>query len=289
VAHRIRDVRGSVLRAAQRLRAAVTRDPQMKRLETRIVAAQAEVAALDAQRAELLQQRRRLQRVLGERAGRASQPLGRVEKTNGVPSFVHGVRLMQRIHRLAEDPTAGHDGAGAVFASRGRTEEFVRWHGVPLATGPDPGPDDRVVIAHAFHGTVGLVEVGARGAARHVDGDGTDLGHIRPGLPHDEGIALPQHLAQLATWAATLSDHVSRPYVQVVWRQDGDRLVLERLDVDPERVPVLNEQQDVRLGHLFDVGHARMLKQPYLAGALDNRIPGGTFDPADNADPERPE
>ena len=279
---RIRDVRRSLERAVQRQRAATARDPRVKGLEERIGEAQAELAALDDRKAELLRQRRELQRVLGERAGRASQPLSRVEKTNGVPSFVHGVRLLQRIHRLAEDPAAGHDGAGAVFGSRERTEEFVRSHGVPPSTGSDPGPEDRVVVAHAFHGTVGLVEVRTGGAARHVDGDGADLGDVRQGMPHDGAIALPASLADVTAWAATLSDHVSRPYVQVVWRQDGDRLALDRLDVDPERVPVLTDEQDVRLGHLFDTGHARMLKQPYLAGALDNRVPGGTFDPTED-------
>ena len=280
---RIRDVRRSLGRAVQRQRAATTRDPEARQLEERVEAAQAELDALDAQKAELLEQRRALQRVLGERAGRASQPLSRVEKTNGVPSFVHGARLMQRIHRLAEDPAAGHDGAGALFASRERTEEFVRSHGVPLTTGTDPGPEDRVVVAHAFHGAVGLVEVRSGGAGRHVDGDGADLGDVRPGLPHDASIPLPAALRDLTAWAGTLSDHVSRPYVQVVWRQDGDRLALEGLDVDPERLPVLTEEEDVRLGHLFDTGHARMLKQPYLAGALDNRVPGGTFDPDEQA------
>jgi uncharacterized small protein (DUF1192 family) len=285
VRKRIRDVQRSLGRAVQRQRAALTRDPEVKEIEERIGAAQAELATLDAQKADLLEQRRALQRVLGERVGRDSQPLSKVEKTNGVPSFVHGARLMQRIHRLADDPVSGHDGAGAVFASSERTEEFVRSHGVPLTTGADLGPEDRVVIAHAFHGTVGLVEVATAGAARHVDGDGADLGEVRPGIPHDGSIALPASLADLTAWAATLSDHVSRPYVQVVWRQDGDHLVLDRLDVDPDRVPVLTEEEDVRLGRLFDTGHARMLKQPYLVGALDNRVPGGTFDPDELDEP----
>jgi hypothetical protein len=286
VLERFRDVRRSLGRVVQRQRVAATRDPRVRELEERVAAAQAELDALDAQKAELLERRRALQRVLGERAGRDIQPLSRVEKTNGVPSFVHAVRLFQRIHRLADDPAAGHDGAGAVFASRERTEEFVRSHGVPPATEPDPGPEDRIVVAHAFHGAVGLVEVGTGGAARHVDGDGADLGDIRPGLRHDGAIALPRSLPEITTWSATLSDHVSRPYVQVVWRQDGDRLVLDRLDVDPERVPVLVEEQDVRLGHLADTGHARMLKQPYLAGALENRVPGGVFDPEERTGAE---
>jgi uncharacterized small protein (DUF1192 family) len=285
VLNRIRDVQRSLERAVQRQRAAMTRDPEVREIEERIGAAQAELAALDARKAELLEQRRALQRVLGERVGRDSQPLNKVEKTNGVPSFVHGVRLFQRIHRLADDPAAGHDGAGAVFASSERTERFVHSHGVPLSTGPDLGPEDRVVIAHAFHGNVGLVEVATAGAARHVDGDGADLGEVRPAVPHDGSIGLPASLAELSTWAATLSDHISRPYVQVVWRQDGDRLVLDRIDVDPDRIPVLTEEEDVRLGRLFDTGHARMLKQPYLAGALDNRVPGGTFDPDEPDEP----
>ncbi len=283
---RIRGVRRSVGRVVQRQRAATTRDPAAKELEEKILVAQTELDGLDAEKARLLEQRRELQRVLGERVGRKTQPLSRVEKTNGTPSFLAGVRMMQRIHRLADDPAAGHDGAGAVFASRERTEEFARSHGVPLATEPDPGPEDRVVIAHAFHGVVGLVEVRTGGRVRHVDGDGGALGDIRAAIPHDDTIEPPLSLRSVTASSATLSDHVSRPYVQVVWRQDGDRLALAALDVDPERVPVLVEEEDVRLGYLFDGGHARMLKQPYLAGALDNRVPGGTFDPAEPSDAE---
>jgi hypothetical protein len=288
VLNRIREVRRSLGRAAQRQRGNAAGDSQVKALEDRISAAKAELVALDTEKAELLEKRRELQRVLGEREGRASQPLNRVEKTNGVPSFVHGVRLMQRIHRLAADPAHGHDGAGEVFASRERTEEFVHSHGVPLTTAPDPGPADRVVLVHAFHGTVGLVEVAAAGAVRHLDGDGRDLGEIRAAVPHGADIALPTSLTPLTEWAETLSAHISRPYAQVVWRQVDDHLFLDRIDVDPERVPVLTEEQDVRLGHLFDTGHARMLVQPFLAGALDNRVPGGTFDPDETDGTEDP-
>ncbi|NHA70186.1 hypothetical protein [Phycicoccus flavus] len=257
---------------------ATTRDPKIRKLEQRTAALQHEVAELDAEKTTLTARRRELQRTLGPLIGKDLMPLARVEKTNGVPGFVWGVRMMQRIHRKAPDPVAGFDGAGRVFADRDATERFVRSHGVPL-TVDDPGPADRRVVVHAFHGLVGLVEVGVGDTARHLDGDGADLGDVRPALRHDAGLDLPATLTALTEASATLSAHVSRPYVQVCWRQDGDRLVLDRLDVDPERVPVLTEEQDLRLGHLFDTGHARMLVQPYRAGALENRVPGGVFDP----------
>lgn len=286
---RIREVQRSLTGLRQRQRAAGARDPEVRSLEERVLTAQQELDALDARKAELLEQRRGLQRVMGRTIDRDSMPLSRVEKTNGTASFVAGVRMMQRIHRRAENPAHGFDGAGEVFASRERTEEFVRSHGVPLATEADPGPADRTVVVHAFHGNVGLVEVATGGSARHVDGDGTDLGEVRAAVPHDGSIALPGTLGRLVAWAGTLSAHVSRPYVQVAWRQDGDHLVLDRIDVDPDRIPVLTEEEDVRLGHLFDTGHARMLKQPYLAGALENRVPGGVFDPDEPDEPATPE
>jgi hypothetical protein len=279
VLSRIRGVQRSLARAVQRQRVAGTRDAEVRAIEEKVGRAQEELARLDARKAELLEQRRALQRTLGPLVGRDLMPLSRVEKTNGTASFVAGVRMMQRIHRRADDPAAGIDGAGAVFADRARTEQFVRSHGVPLATTEDPGPEDRRVVVHAFHGNVGLVEVRSGDGARHVDGDGIDLGDVRPGATHDPDLALPATLAELTGWSATLSDHVSRPYVQVLWRQDGDHLVLEGIDVDPERIPVLTQEQDERLGHLFDTGHARMLKQPYLLGALENRVPGGVFEP----------
>lgn len=284
---RFRDVRTSLTRLRQRQRAGVARDPKVKEIELQVASMQDEIARLDAEKADLLARRRALQRTLGPLVGRDVMPLSRVEKTNGQASFVAGVRMMQRIHRRAESPAHGFDGAGAVFATREGTERFVRSHGVPLRSDVDPGPEDRVVVAHAFHGTVGLVEVRSGDAARHVDGEGTPLGDVRPGVRHDPDLPLPSSLADLTTWSATLSGHVSRPYLQVRWRQDGDALALDAVDVDPERIPVLTEDEDVRLGHLFDSGHARMLKQPYLAGALDNRVPGGVFDP-DAPGPQEP-
>ena len=285
---RLRDVRTSLARLRQRQRATSSRDPQVRAVEQQVADAQTELARLDARKAELLEQRRALQRTLGPRIDRESMPLSRVEKTNGTASFVAGVRMMQRIHRRAQNPAHGHDGAGAVFADAGQTRRFARSHGVPLATDADPGPPARLVVVHAFHGTAGLVEVRHGDTVRHLDGDGEDLGDVRPATTHDPTLPLPASLAALTDWSATLSDHISRPYVQVRWRQSGDRLVLDTVDVDPERIPVLVDEQDVRLGHLFDTGHARMLRQPYRAGALENRVPGGVFDPTEPG-PHEPE
>jgi hypothetical protein len=288
VLSRLRGVRRSLARAVTRRRASGGAGPDVRELGERVRAAQEELARLDARKAELVELRRGLLRTLGTRAGRASMPLDRVERSNGVPSFLAGVRMVQRIHRRAENPAHGLDGAGAFFADRERTEQFARAHGVPLSTGADDGPDDRTVVVHAFHGDVGLVEVRAGAATRHVDGQGADPGDVRTGVTYDPELTLPASLPDLTAWSATLSAHVCRPYVQVRWHQDGDRLVLGGVDVDPERVPVLAPHEDVRLGRLFDAGHARMLLQPYLLGALQNRVPGGVFDPREALDLHEP-
>ena len=275
----LRGARSFLRRRAQSVRAGTASDGAAREDERFVLEAQAEIERLEARKVELLAVRRDLQRRLGPLVGRESMPLSRVEKTNGVPSFVAGVRMMQRIHARADDPAHGHDGAGAVFADRARTLEFLRSHGVPDAVEEAGAAGGRLVVVHAFHGTVGLVEVRQDGSVRHLDGGLADLGDVRPATRHDPELRLPDALPTLVEWAETISGHVSRPYLQVCWTQDGDRLVLDRVDLDPDRLPVLTEEQDVRLGHLFDTGHARMLLQPYRLGALHNRVPGGVFDP----------
>jgi hypothetical protein len=275
----MRDLGGSLTRLRQRHRVARAGDAETRAVEVRIAALLSEIARIDGEKSELLARRHDLQQTLGASIGRDRMALSRVEKTNGVPSFVAGMRMMQRIHRKAANPTHGLDGAGEVFASRARTEEFVRSHGVPLAVAPEPGPADRRVVVHAFHGLVGLVEVRVGDGVRHLDGAGEPLGDIRPALTHDPELGIPASLARLTDWAETLSDAISRPYAQIVWQQDEDRLVIDRIDVDPDRIPVLVEDEDERLGWLFERGHARMLKQPFLLGALENRVPDGVFDP----------
>ncbi|MCA5892732.1 hypothetical protein LEP48_05110 [Isoptericola sp. NEAU-Y5] len=243
-------------------------------------AARQEVAALDAERTALVEERRRLQRVLGEQAGKSVMSLAKVEKTNGTPSFVAGVRLLQRVHRRAANPAHGIDGAGAIFADPARTEEFVRSHGVPATVAPAAGPGTgALVVIHAFHGVVGLVELRQGDRVRHLDPAGEDPGDIRPAATYDPEFPAPASLSTLCSWSVTLSSHISRPYVQLIWVEAHDGPVLVAVDVDPERIPVLQPEWDLRLGSLFDSAHARMLLQPYRAGALANRVPGGTFRP----------
>ncbi|WP_277209755.1 hypothetical protein [Isoptericola croceus] len=259
--------------------------PDNELIETKqqVTDAREELSALDAERSELLAERRRLQQVLGERAGRRTMPRSRVEKTTGVPSFVAGARLFQRIHRRAEDPLAGLDGAGTIFSDPERTAQFARSHGVPSRVSSAPAPGSPTIVVHAFHGTVGLVEIRQDDLVRHLDNMQQDLGDIRAASNHSQEIPLIAAVAELCKWSATLSQHIPRPYVQVLWHEGVEGPVLSRIDVDPDRIPVLVPEWDLRLGQLFDSAHARMLLQPYRAGALDNRVPGGTFIPEESS------
>lgn len=193
--------------------------------------------------------------------------------------------MMQRIHRRAENPSDGLDGAGAVFADAERTAAFARSHGVPFGNVPvgdqTTSTAARQVVVHAFKGEVGLIEVREGDRVRHFDAAQADPGDIRPRVTYAPDIAAPAAFDDLCAWSATLSRHIPRPYVQVWWLGDGSTVGLDRIEVDPYRIPVLSPEWDARLGALFDVAHARMLLQPYRAGALDNRVPGGTFSPED--------
>lgn len=254
--------------------------------------AQAALAAAETQLTELTDERDRLrderlalQEELGAQHGDRVMPRLRVEKTNGVPSFVVGARMMQRVNRLADDPAAGTDGAGTVFADPAATAKFVRSHGVPVADGPSgaaQGAGGSALIVHAFRGEVGLVEVRGAGGVRHLEPDGTDPGDIRPGASYDPQLQAPEQLEQICTWSGLLSAHVSRPYLQILWSVDEGTPRVERIDVDPDRIPVLTPEWDRRLGSVFDGSYARFLVQPYRQGALANRVPGGTFDPEEH-------
>lgn len=230
------------------------------------------IEAEEREREQLKAERRRLQEELGAQHGKRVLPRLKVEKTNGVPSLVAGARMMQRVHARADDPDSGIDGAGAVFADQVRTEEFVRSHGVPISIDLAAEPD---VIVHAFQGETPLVELRAGDRVRHVTPRGQDVGDIRPGVRYDPDIPLPGQLDRIVRASRTLSAHVPRPYVQVTWCAEA--ALLTGIDVDPRRIPVLTDEWDQRLGKAFDSGHARMLMQPYRAGALDNRAPDGTF------------
>ncbi|MCK0118291.1 septum formation initiator family protein [Isoptericola sp. S6320L] len=259
------------------------RDAELVEVEQDIADAQQELAALKDERTELLAERRRLQQVLAERAGRRTMPRSRVEKTTGVPSLVAGVRLFQRIHRRAPEPSAGIDGVGKEFSDPELVARFARSHGVPSEVASASASEVRTVVVHAFHGTVGLVEIRQDGLSRHLDGSQQDVGDIRAAASYGVDIPVSAAIEDICGWSATLSRHIPRPYVQVLWHEGTDGPVLTCIDVDPDRVPVLTPEWDLRLGQLFDSAHARMLLQPYRVGALDNRIPGGTFLPEETS------
>lgn len=246
----------------------------LKNLRQEIAEVRSEIEAAEAERQSLKDERLRLQETLGAQHGKRVLPRLKVEKTNGVPSLVAGARMMQRIHAKAEDPVAGIDGAGTVFADAARTEEFARSHSVRVRIDLDAEP---TVVVHAFKGRTPLLELRAGGRIRHITPAGEDPGDIRPGVTYDPEIQVPEHLRQIVRASRTLSAHVPRPYVQIGWREHDGGVVLTGLDVDPVRVPMLNQEWDERLGKAFDSGHARMLLQPHALGALDNRVPGGTF------------
>ena len=259
------------------------RDTELVEVEQDTTEAQQELAALKEERSELLAERRRLQQVLGERAGKRTMPRSRVEKTTGVPSLVAGVRLFQRIHRRAPEPSAGIDGVGKDFSDPELMARFARSHGVPSEVVSASASEARTTLVHAFHGTVGLVEIHQNGFSRHLDGSQQDVGDIRAATSCSVDIPVSAAIHDICDWSAILSRHIPRPYVQLLWHEGADGPVLARIDVDPDRVPVLTPEWDLRLGQLFDSAHARMLLQPYHAGALDNRVPGGTFLPEETS------
>lgn len=248
----------------------------LRDLKSRIRQAREQLNELTAERDRLREQRTALQEELGKRHGRKTMPRLRVEKTNGVPSFVVGQRMMQRVHARAENPAHGIDGAGAVFIDHGKTAEFVRSHGVPIAEVRGQSAS-RQVIVHAFKGQVGLVEVREDERVRHFDADQADPGDIRPSAEYAAELPVPDGFADMCAWSVTLSMHIPRPYVQIYWQETGDGPEVDHLDVDPDRIPVLTQEWDEKLGNVWDRAHARMLLQPFKAGALDNRVPGGTF------------
>lgn len=248
---------------------------ELRAIRAQIAQVETDLAAADQERESLKAQRLHLQEVLGAQHGKRVLPRLKVEKTNGVASLVAGARMMQRIHDKADDPAAGIDGAGAVFTDAEGTTAFLRSHAVQLPVDLDAQP---TVVVHAFKGRTPLLELRAGDQVRHLTPAGKDPGDIRPGSRYDPQISPPAQLRQMVGASQTLSAHISRPYVQIGWREDADGTpVLTGIDVAPQRVPVLTPEWDQRLGKAFDSGHARMLLQPYQAGALDNRVPGGTF------------
>ncbi|WP_157612508.1 hypothetical protein [Ruania albidiflava] len=248
---------------------------ELRALRAQIAQVQAELAAADQERESLKAERLHLQEILGAQHGKRVLPRLKVEKTNGVASLVAGARMMQRVHGKADDPVAGIDGAGALFADAERTTAFLRSHGVRSEVDPAAVP---TVVVHAFKGRTPLLELWAEGQVRHLTPGGEDPGDIRPGVRYDPEIPAPARLRRLVRASRTLSTYVPRPYVQIRWceKRDGTP-VLVGIDVNPQRIPVLTPEWDERLGKAFDSGHARMLMQPYKVGALDNRVPGGTF------------
>lgn len=259
-----------------------TRRAESAAKKSQAQAAQARVDELTRRRDELRQKRLEIQQDLGAREGKSVQPRMKVEKTNGVPSFVVCQRMMQRIHGLAVDPAAGLDGIGEVFGDGDATARFARSHAVPVLDG-SVAAAQAPVIAHAFKGNVPLVEVRAGESVRHFAADGTDPGDIRPAATHDAEIAQPEGFEDICQWSKVLSRHIPRPYVQVYWSLGPDGPRLHHIDVDPDRIPVLTAEWDKRLGLVFDGAYARFLKQPFRRGGLANRVPGGTFTPEESA------
>lgn len=238
-----------------------------------------ELEVLTTERDRLRRERMDVQQELGRQHDRRVMPRLKVEKTNGVPSFVVGQRMMQRVHRRALDPFAGLDGVGAVFRDAEATARFARSHGVPVAEGQGGLASDSevVIIAHAFKGQVGLVAVHRSGSVRHFDSSGVDQGDIRPAFTYDKALPRPDAFDDLCSWSAVLSTHIPRPYAQLYWRAQGRSVVIDHIDVDPDRIPVLTPEWDDRLGLTFDESYSRFLQQPYDSGGLANRVPGGTF------------
>lgn len=251
-------------------------DAELTQVRAEGSATERELEQLTAERDRLRDERLRVQQELGSLHGIRVMPRLKVEKTNGEPSFVAGQRMMQRVFRHAPAGSASLDGLDAVFDDAAATARFVRSHGIPvLDEGPRPGAQVREVLVHAFKGEIGLVEVRGADGARHLTREGQDLGDIRPAVRHDPGLAVPERLSDICSWSEVLSAHVPRPYVQIFWAEEPPRV--ERIDVDPDRIPVLTQEWDRRLGGVFDGAYTRFLLPAFRGGGLDNRVPGGTF------------
>lgn len=245
--------------------------------QQKVKVTQAELDELTSERDRLRARRLELQQQLGPMIGKDVMPRLKVEKTNGTPSFIVGTRMMQRIFARSEDPAAGLDGLGTLFADPAETARYAASHGVPVVD--DPATAEATIIAHGLKGQVPLVEVHAAGGVRHFDAEGEDPGDIRPAVTHDASIPLPDGYDDIREWTRVLTRYIPRPYAQTAWvvTSQGPRLV--RIDVDPDVVPVLTPEWDKELGLVFDGAYARFIKQPFLRGGLDNRVPGGTFTP----------
>lgn len=246
------------------------------------VVAQAELDRLTAERDELREQRLALQQELGAMQGKSVLPRLKVEKTNGVPSFIVSQRMMQRVYGRAEDPAAGLDGIGTVFADSAETAKYATSHGVPSLE-PHDSATEPTIIAHSFKGQVPLVEVHGPQGVRHFEINGTDPGDIRPSATYDGEIPEPKGLSDIGSWSKRLSRFIPRPYVQIHWTETAEGPRLHHVDVDPDRIPVLTPEWDKKLGLAFDGAYARFLKQPFRRGGLDNRVPGGTFVPEERS------
>jgi len=243
--------------------------------------AKALLEALTLERDRLRAERLEAQRALGAVHGEQFWPLMKVEKTNGTASFVAAQRMMQRVYRRAPDPQAGLDGVGAEIGP-GNPEgaaRFARSHGVPVASDLPYGStrDAARVAVHAFKGKVGLVEVRDADGVRHFDANGEDPGDIRPAATYAPDLPRPEAFDEVVQWSARLSRHIPRPYVQITFAVVDGSAAMERIDVDPDRLPVLTPEWDQRLGSVFDYAYSRFLAQPYRAGGLANRVPGGVF------------
>lgn len=257
-------------------------EQQLKKVRRSSRSTLAEIKDLTAQRDRLRQERLSVQQRLGQQHGKSVMPRLKVEKTNGTPSFVIGQRMMQRVHRRGLDPLAGVDQVGAVFADSEQTAHFASSHAVPLArtdgasSNESDHDDAHQCLVHAFKGEVALVEVRGPRGVRHFDAQGNDVGDIRPAAEYDAQVARPEPFDDICAWAAALSDAIPRPYEQLVFGL-GNHAGLHRIDVDPDRIPVLTPEWDERLGSMFDAAYSRVLLAPFHAGALAIRVPGGTF------------
>jgi hypothetical protein len=188
---------------------------------------------------------------------------------------------MQRVHRRALDPLAGLDGVGAEIGPHNPegAARFARSLGVPVTRDLPPGStgDAMSVLVHAFKGKVGLVEVHGPSGVRHFDADGEDPGDIRPAVTYAPDLPRPEAFDDVLRHSVRLSRRIPRPYVQLAFVTRDGSAALDRIDVDPDRLPVLTPEWDERLGSVFDYAYSRFLAQPYRAGGLANRVPGGIF------------
>ena len=130
------------------------------------------------------------------------------------------------------------------------------------------------VKVHAFYGEISHVLLRRVRVHRDKDAtafrvilpDRTDPGPIVRGLLHDHAIPVPSNIEELMEVACRMSLGIPRAFVRVDLYDIHGRVVFGELTPRPGHLMDYGPKQDVRLGHLWERAHARVMNDA-LGGA----------------------